>query len=440
MDAEQPILGTPNPKQREFFLATEPYIAYGGARGGGKSWAVRMKAVAGAMAYPGLRVLIVRRTYPELENTVIGPIRQVVCQGRRPMGRYRAAGRVVEFFNGSVIRFGHLAPGRIGEYQGQEYDWIFLDEATQFSQWEFRVLAATLRGTTPVPRRMYLTCNPGGIGHQWVKRLFVDRKFQGRERPEDYRFIPATVEDNKVLMENAPEYIRMLDMLPEDLRRAHRYGDWGALTGQFFPELDVKRHVVRGLRPQRDWKLYRGIDYGLDMLACVWVGVDPGGRMYVYREVQEPGLIVSQAAGLIRRMTPGEEDIQCTAAPPDLWSAQKDSGRTLEELFCRNGVPLLRVSSARVAGWMGLKERLRDREDGRPGLLIDESCRGLIENLQALRHSDKNPSDCDTQPHHITHICDALRYASQLRTQEEGEDEAAMETMGYLYYGMEGAL
>lgn len=432
-------LGTPNPKQREFLLARERYIAYGGARGGGKSWAVRMKALAGAARYPGLRALIVRRTYPELEHSIIWPMLTTIHSVQPPLGKYRGETRTVEFENGSVIRFGHLAAGNLGEYQGQEYDWIFMDEATQFTEREFRVLAATLRGTSKVPRRMYLTCNPGGVGHQWVKRLFVDRRFRGREKPEEYRFIPATVEDNKALLEGAPGYVEMLELLPEDIRKGHRYGDWGVFAGQYFSEFDPKRHVAKGLAPKRGWRLYRGMDYGLDMLACVWFALDETGRMYVYREVQEPGLVVSEAARLIRRLTPAGEDILATAAPPDLWSTQKDSGRTMEELFCKGGVPLLRVSSARVAGWLAVKERLRSGEDGLPGLVIDESCRGLIENLQALRYSESNPSDCATTPHIITHICDALRYGCQLplgeAEQETAEDEAER-ALGYIYYGM----
>lgn len=429
-------LEEPNPKQREFLLARERYIAYGGARGGGKSWAVRAKAIAGACRYPGLRSLIVRRTYPELEHSIIGPLLATVRTADPPQGKYRAETRTVELDNGSTIRFGHLPSGGLEEYQGQEYDWIFLDEATQFTEREFRVLAATQRGTTQVPRRMYLTCNPGGIGHQWVKRLFVDRRFKDTERPEEYRFIPATVEDNLALLAAEPEYIRTLEQLPEDLRRGHRYGEWGMFSGQYFSEFDPRRHVERQSVPKRTWRLYRGIDYGLDMLACVWFGIDEQGRMHVYREVQEPGLVVSEAARLIRGMTPPGEDILATAAPPDLWSKQKDSGRTIEELFAKGGVPLARVSSARVAGWLALKERLRDVAEGVPGLVIDEGCRGLIENLQALRYSAQNPSDCDTHPHNITHICDALRYGGQLLPDSGETDEADEETMRYIYYGI----
>lgn len=430
-------LGKPNPKQKAFFEAKEKYVAYGGARGGGKSWAVRMKAIDGAVRHPGLRELIVRRTYPELEHSIIWPTLETLRGIEPPVGVYRAMKRVVEFENGSTIRFGHLAAGNLAEYLGQEYDRIFLDEATEFSEREFRMLAATLRGTRKVARRMYLTCNPGGIGHQWVKRLFVDRRFKGREKPEEYRFIPATVEDNKALLAASPEYLETLEMLPEDIRRGHRYGDWGVFAGQYFSEFDPRLHVEKAGPPERDWSLYRAIDYGLDMMACIWFGVDRAGRMHVYREVQEPGLVVSEAARLIRGLTPAGESILATAAPPDLWSTQKDSGRTMESLFAQGGVPLVRVSSARVAGWIAIKERLRPRADGEAGLVIAEGCRGLIDNLQALRYSERNPSDCSVKPHIITHICDALRYGCQLPLAEGGEEDREDEgPLGYIYYGI----
>lgn len=429
-------LGVPNPKQREFFLARERFVAYGGARGGGKSWAVRVKAVAGALRYPGIRILVVRRTYPELEGTLLRPLVALATQKGREVAKYQSQRRTLEFFNGSVIRFGHFAAGNPGEYQGQEFDWVFLDEATQFTYQEFRMLSAVLRGTRELPRRMYLTCNPGGVGHQWVKRLFIDRRFLGAEKAEDYRFIPATVEDNRILLEREPRYVEILDMLPEDVRRGHRYGDWSGFAGQFFPEFDPEKHVA-DVVPRRDWRLYRAIDYGLDMFACLWIGVDGDGRYYVYREAQEAGLIVSRAAELAGRLTPEGEEILCTAAPPDLWSTQKDTGRTMEELFARGGMPLTKVNSARTAGWMAVKEALKVREDGKPGLIIHRECRGLIENLQALRHSEKNPSDAAVTPHEITHICDALRYFCALSPGGDQNEIEPREDWNYIYYGME---
>ncbi|MTQ98654.1 hypothetical protein GMD88_17915 [Pseudoflavonifractor sp. BIOML-A6] len=417
-------LGRPNSKQAEFLSSNHRYTAYGGARGGGKSWAVRVKGVGGALYYPGIKILMLRRTYPELENTIISPLIELLNTAAldgKPAGdrlfTYNATMRTLFFANGSMIKFGHLqSANAVTEYQGQEYDWIFMDEATHFTEWEFRVLAATLRGVNKIPKRMYLTCNPGGVGHLWVKRLFVERDFRAGEDPKDYLFIPATVEDNTALMDHSPDYIQMLDLLPDDLRAAHRYGDWDAMAGQFFGEFRRETHVVKPFLVPREWPRYRAIDYGLDMFACLWVAVDFGGRAWVYREVQQPGLIVSDAAALMRGLTLPEERIEYTIAPPDLWSTQKDTGRTMAEVFARNGVGLARASNSRVQGWLTLKEYLKPGADGRPNLLVTEDCPCIIRNLPALRHSDKNPSDCATEPHDITHICDALRYFVQFRT------------------------
>ena len=435
-------LGRPNPKQAKFLASDRRYTAYGGARGGGKSWAVRVKGVGGALYYPGIKILMLRRTYPELENTIISPLIELLNSATldgKPAGdrlfTYNATMRTLFFANGSMIKFGHLqSANAITEYQGQEYDWIFMDEATHFTEWEFRVLAATLRGVNKIPKRMYLTCNPGGVGHLWVKRLFVSREFQAGEDPKDYLFIPATVEDNAALMDSSPDYIQMLDLLPDDLRAAHRYGDWDAMAGQFFSEFKRATHVVKPFLVPQEWPRYRAIDYGLDMFACLWVAVDFEGRAWVYREVQQPGLIVSDAAALMRGLTLPEERIQYTIAPPDLWSTQKDTGRTMAEVFAQNGVGLVKASNSRVQGWLTLKEYLKPGADGRPNLLVTEDCPCIIRNLPALQHSDKNPSDCATEPHDITHICDALRYFVQFRTlgairheireepEEDGED------------------
>ncbi len=409
-------LGDLNPKQKQFCQARARYVAYGGARGGGKTHVSRVKAVGGALVWPGIRILFIRREYPELEQTVILPMRRMVPPA---LASYRGSMRMLFFSNGSTVKFGHYGTGDDVEYQGQEYDWIFMDEATQFTEEQFRTLGACLRGGTKIPRRMYLTCNPGGVGHLWVKRLFVTRDYRPGEREEDYLFIPATVEDNPQLLEASPEYVQMLDLLPEDVRRAWRYGDWDAMSGVFFPEVRAESHCIPDFwRVPAAWRKYRAMDYGLDMLACLWIAVDCEGRSYVYREIQQAGLIVSRAAELIRSLTPPEERIEATLAPPDLWSRQKDTGRSMAELFGENGVPLLRASNDRVQGWMALKEALKPMRgpEDRPGLLICEGCRGLFENLRAIQHDPKNPSDCAGQPHSITHICDAARYYAVTRT------------------------
>lgn len=401
------LLGELNPKQKLFCQARTRYIAYGGARGGGKSHVLRIKAFGGALHYAGIRILIVRREYPELEQGMILPMRAMIPPA---LADYNGSRRMFRFFNGSVIKFGHYGAGDEQEYQGQEYDWIFLDEATQFTLAQFRTLGACLRGTTALPRRMYLTCNPGGVGHAWVKRLFVDRDYRAGECGGDYSFIPATIDDNPQLLAASPEYKQMLELLPESVRRAWRYGDWNAMAGTFFPEFCREKHVIAPFSPPAAWRRYRAFDYGLDMFACLWIAVDFAGRSYVYREVQRSGLIVSEAARLALARTPPGEHIDATLAPPDLWSRQKDSGKTMAELFALAGVPLVRAASSRVQGWMAEKELLRTWDDGRPGLLVTSDCPVLIENIQSIVCDENNPSDCALVPHAVTHINDALRY------------------------------
>ncbi len=446
-------LGDLNPKQRLFCMSRSRYTAYGGARGGGKTHVLLRKAAGGAAKYSGIRILIVRREYPELEQNIILPMQKLVPP---ELGSYNGSMRMMFFCNGSIIKFGHYGAGDDQEYQGLEYDWIFMEEATQFTESQFRTLGACLRGSTKIPRRMYLTCNPGGIGHLWVKRLFVDREYREGERAKDYTFIAATVDDNPQLLEASPEYKQMLDLLPEDVRRAWRYGDWDAMAGTFFPEFRKETHVIQPfVRVPREWKKYRAFDYGLDMFACIWVAVDFDGRCYVYREVQQSGLVVSDAARLACSLTPPEEHIEFTIAPPDMWNRQKDSGRSMAEIFAQNGVGVIRASNNRVQGWMAVKELLKplksDRD--RPGLLVSDDCKGIIRNLPAIQHDEKNPSDCATEPHEITHICDAVRYFCVTRVMgaqkeeqrvtddfDTGEDYDDMMTGGeinesYLSYG-----
>ena len=416
-------LGQANAKQQQFYKSRALYTAYGGAKGGGKTHAVRTKAVGGALRWPGIRILILRRTYPELQSNHIEPVMKMVPP---ELGTYVASRYTLYFINGSTIRFGHYngAAAEL-EYQGQEFDWIFMDEATHFTERDFRYLGGVLRGTSAIPKRFFVTCNPGGVGHAWVKRLFIDREYRDGENPDDYAFIFASVEDNKHLLDGSPAYIRMLESLPENMRQAYRYGVWDSLAGAYFSEFDDARHVVTPTRIPSGWTRFRAFDYGLDMLVCLWIAVSPAGQSYVYRELRRPNLIVSEAARAIENATPVNEQIAATFAPPDMWSRQKDSGRTMAELFAKNKIPVLRASNARAQGHMQIKELLHGNGEA-PALLIFSSCPGLINDVKAICADERNPGDCAKQPHDVTHAVDALRYFAVSRAVDFGsanEDE-----------------
>ena len=403
-------LGVPSEKQKQFFSATERYVAYGGARGGGKSWAVRVKAVLLALRYPGCRILILRRTMPELRENQIRPLISMLGGA----ARYTESKSCFDFPCGSRILAGYCRSERdLARYQGQEYDFIFIDEATQMEEYVFHALKGCLRGVCDCPKRMYLTCNPGGVGHAWVKRLFVDGKYGEGENAADFRFIPAKLSDNEVLLKNDPSYLAALESLPAPLRRAWLEGCWDVFEGQFFDEFSAALHVCKPFAVPPEWRRYMAFDYGLDMLACLWFALSPDGRIYVYRELHEKGLIVSEAARRIKERSGGETP-DLILLPPDMASRQKDSGLSIRELFERGGVSGIVADNRRVPGWLAVKELLAPLSDpagGKtPRLRIFSSCPVLISHLPALRCDERNPGDAAVFPHEITHICDALRY------------------------------
>ena len=217
-------LPEPSEKQKQFLRDEHRYIGYGGARGGGKSWAVRVKAVLLCLRYAGIKVMIVRRTYPELrENHILPLCRMLGCYGpeEERIAVYHEGQKTIAFPNGSRILFRYLENESDAlRFQGSEVDVLFVDEATQQSEEKMESLRACVRGVNDFPKRMYFTCNPGGEGHGWVKRLFIDRRFREGEDPGEHSFIQALVTDNHALMEADPDYVRRLEALPPRLRQA----------------------------------------------------------------------------------------------------------------------------------------------------------------------------------------------------------------------------
>ena len=415
--ATEIVLPPPQPKQELFFAARERYVCYGGARGGGKSWCVQHKSVLMAVRYAGIRILILRRTLVELRENHIRPMRKLL----RGVAEYKATDKTFEFPNGSLIVFGYCdGEGDVDQYQGQEYDAIFLDEATHFTEYQYATLTAALRGANDFPKRMYLTCNPGGVGHAWVKRLFIDRSFRAGERPEDYVFIPARVTDNKILVEKDPEYVRRLDNLPRGLREAWRNGNWDVFVGQYFTEWDRERHVCEAFPPPARWRWYVTLDYGLDMLAALLIGVDEEGCAWVVGEVYEGrdrgeghnGLIISEAAEAVRTLA-GDKSVTAFLAPPDLWNARQESGKSVADIFAEHGVYLTKTSNDRVNGWLAVKEwlKVREGEDGikRPRIRFFPNCRNIIRCLPLLQYDERRANDVANYPHELTHAPDALR-------------------------------
>ena len=411
------------------------------------------------MQYPGIKILIMRAHYPELQQNHINPIKALVAPLQ--ICTYNDRDKIMTFDLGddkpqSTIKFGHwVGEQSEDEYNGLEYDWIFMDEATQFSERAFNFLGGCLRGTNDIPKRFYLTCNPGGVGHRFVKRLFIDKQYkthcanpEENENPDDYTFIFATVDDNKVMLEKSPAYLRNLANMPPDLMRAYRYGDWDILGGNYFKEFTIGLHTCDPFKIPEHWVRYRSFDYGLDRLAVGWWAVDEDGRHWLYRAFEEKDLIASKAARAILDNTLPNEHIAATYAPWDLWSRGKDSGRMVAETFLNAGVDMVSADRNRVQGHMLMKEamtpiplkdsyvksvyaaRAGEAPNMLPGFMIFNTCEKVISDLKDIQADEKNLNDCAKEPHEITHNPDMCRYyiisrvlKAEKPVSDEDEDE-----------------
>ena len=410
--------GFPSERQREFFLSRARHTAYGGARGGGKSWAMRRKFILLALRYHGLNLLLLRRTLPELRENHLIPMQRELYG----FAVYNSAERVFRFPNGSRIKLGYCDTMQdVYQYQGQEYAVIGLEEATHFTEEQMRFLTTCNRTTRKdFSPRMYYTCNPGNVGHAWVKRLFIDRLYAENENPNDYLFIPARIYDNKVLLDADPNYIRQLEALPEELRRAHLDGDWDVHAGQYFREFSRDRHVIEPFEIPSWWRRFRSMDWGYNDPCCVlWHAVDGENRVYTYRELYVRETRAGEVAAMVLELSRGES-ISYTVASPDMWQkrgavlsgAGGFEGETLAELFTSSGLSLTPADNSRVPGWNRVRDFLAVAPDGRPNWLCFSDCRNLIRQLPALQFDQHNREDAADGDDHAP---EALRYALMSR-------------------------
>ena len=428
------IGGVPNARQAEFFASRARFTAYGGARGGGKSWALRRKLVGLCLCYPGIRCLLVRRSLMELKSNHVLPM----LKEYGALLRYAAGEAAFLFDNGSRIDCGYCDSERdVLRYQGQEYDVIAIDEATQLSEMQFMALRACMRGVGAYPRRMYLTCNPGGVGHAWVKRLFVDRRFRDGERAEDYCFIPARVWDNDALLLRDPDYVNSLRALPERLRAAWLDGRWDVFEGQFFSEFDEARHVVSAAGTDGGVCVFAAMDYGFDRLVVLLLSEDADGRVTVLDEYCESNLTLGEAARQVALFCGRcSRTVEYLVASPDLWNRRQDSGRSGVAIMQGAAVlpPMRRADDRRVPGWRSVREYLHG--DGeRPGLVITRRCHELISCMQSLLCDASVPEDAASSPHAVTHAPEALRYALMSRYGAQAVSETKTERPHFRFAG-----
>ena len=424
-------------RQLDFVEAGEFEVLFGGAAGGGKSYAQVIDALVFALKWSGSRQLVLRRTRPELERTLV---RAALSIYPRELYEYGKAEHIGRFTNGSVVEFGYCDDENdVYRYQSAEYDVIRFDELTHFTEHMYLYLMSRVRGANGFPKQMKSTTNPGGLGHDWVKRRFVDTAPADtvfRAQTGTRIFLPSLVSDNVFLTKADPDYVKRLRDLPDAERRALLDGDWNLLEGRYFDEFRKGVHVVKPFELPEGARRYFAMDYGLDMLAGYWIALLPDGRAVVYRELYESGHIISAAAARILEMNAGD-DVAEFLAPPDLWNRRQESGRSAAELFLQNGVELTKAPSNRVAGWYALKEWLSTapRPEGGEGarLVFFEGCVNAIRCISSIARDKRNPNDCDISPHELTHAPDALRYFASAHppesfTKGKSAEAAALDT------------
>ena len=286
---------------------------------------------------------------------------------------------------------------------------VWIEEATELDASDLEIIDDRLRGCLPegLFYQIKLTFNPVSANH-WLKKRFFDQK------SPDVLTNHSTYLDNRFMDQAFHERMARRRILDPEGYRVYGLGEWGVVGGQYFPEWRENVHTCEGFPIPPHWRRYVTLDYGLDMLAAYFIAMDTSGNAWVYKEIYESGLIVSDAARLIRSRIQDGEDIYQYFAPPDLWNRRQDTGKSAAAIFAEHGVPLTRAENDRVAGWYDLHEWLRPYEDEqkrmRAALTVFRCCENLIRTLPSLARDPKNPNDAAVTPHELTHAPDALRY------------------------------
>ena len=416
----------PNEKQKLFLADQHRHVAYGGARGGGKSWAVRVKATLLCMRWAGIKILIVRKTYRELTNNHIVPLQQMLPP---EAARYNKTEKVFTFCNGSTIWFGYCNnDADLDQYQGAEYDVIFFDEATQLQESWLKKINLAVRQPNGLPKRTYYTCNPGGVSHNYIKRLFIEKRYEEAEIPENYSFTQALVTDNKVLMEMSPEYKAELEALPPKLREAWLYGSWDIFEGQFFEDfMDMSdhyadrqwTHVIDPFPIDPSWKIYRSFDWGYNKpFSCGWWAVDHDGVVYrileLYGCTKTPNEGVKwtppQVFAEIHRIETEHEWLAgkkiIGVADPAIWDAE--TGESIADVAAKHQVFFTPGDHKRIPGWMQMHYRFAFDENGFPMMYVFSNCKAFIRTIPLLQYDEHKPEDLDTEGE--DHVADEVRY------------------------------
>ena len=424
----QEVIFKPNDGPQTSFLASaEREVFYGGARGGGKSYAMLVDPLRYCHK-ANHRALLIRRSMPELRDMITHSQR---LYSRAFKGaRWREQEKEWRVPSGARIEFGYAENMTdVLRYQGQSYTWIGVDELPQYPTPDvYNFLRSSLRSVDPeIPVFMRATGNPGNIGSQWVKEMFVDPSEPNKAfnvsidtptgvRKISRRFIPAKLQDNPYLMQTDDYYI-MLASLPEVQRKQFLEGDWSAFENSSFPEFNKTTHVVDPFEIPRGWSRFRSADWGYSSNACcLWFAIDWDNNLWVYRELYTKKITADEFAKKVLEAEQGEF-MRYGVLDSSTWAKRGDVGPSIAETMIQEGCkwrPSDRSPKSRINGKLEIHKRLKVHEkDNEPTLKVFSNCVNLIRTLPLLPLDKNNPEDVDTDAE--DHAYDALRYGCMSR-------------------------
>ena len=438
------IIWKPQPKQIEFMSRPEYEVLYGGAAGGGKSDAIIAEALR-QIDNPNYRGIIFRKTFPQCRELIIKSLR--LYKAAVPGAKYNASEHFWKFPSGAMIYFGSM-PNKDSylNYQGLSYSYIAFDELTHFTQEEYEYLISRNRADGE-GLRVYIraTANPGGIGHGWVKERFITASEPGVPYTVEQEitdnngnkhtvsrtrvFIPASVFDNKKLLDNDPNYLGNLAMMPEAQRKALLYGDWDSYEGQVFTEWKndpagyiTRRgtHVIEPFEIPASWRRWRSFDFGYSRpYAVQWWAVDYDGRAYLYRQLYgcnkgQPNTGVrDEPREIARKIKQIEDELErgntiYGVADPAIWDESRGMEGTIISMMEREGVYFDKGRHDRLSGKMQCHYRMAFDDEDRPMMYVFKTCKPFIRTIPNLIYDQNHVEDIDTTLE--DHDYDAMRY------------------------------
>ena len=441
---KQSIIWSPQPKQALMMSRWEDEALYGGAAGGGKSDFLVMEALRQAHI-PNYRGILFRKTYKQLTE-LIDKSEDIYPRAFKG-ARHNGTNHVWRFPSGAKIYFGNMQDiSYKRDYQGKQFDFIGFDELTHFTWDEYSYMYSRNRPSGSGTRvYMRATANPGGLGHGWVKSHFVraaepyhtaisetkvkEPSGKMRKMYKSKIFIPSSIFDNNILLENNPNYLASLAMLPAAERDALLYGNWDSFDGQVFVEFtddprgydtQCRTHVINPFRVPDDWVIYRGFDFGYAKPFSVgWYAVDHKGCIYRIKEMYgctanrpNTGIKIEpiEIARQIKEVESAEPNLKgrriIGIADPSIFDESR--GESIAAMMERSGIYWNHGDNTRLAGKMQYHYRFAFDADGRAMFYVFNTCKDFIRTIPSLVYDEKRVEDINTTQE--DHIYDECRY------------------------------